>query len=104
MRKPITLVTGANGEIGHGLIKHLTEHGDSPVIALDLNPIAGELAELCEATIAGDILDRDLLERLSSEYEVQAIHHLAALLSTRAEHTPILAHRVNVDRPPPLVA
>jgi nucleoside-diphosphate-sugar epimerase len=32
-----------------------------------------------------------------SEYEIDAIFHLAALLSTRAEFTPITAHQVNVD-------
>jgi nucleoside-diphosphate-sugar epimerase len=32
-----------------------------------------------------------------SEYEIHTIYHLASLLSTRAEHTPELAHRVNVE-------
>ncbi|MGB9669283.1 MAG: GDP-mannose 4,6-dehydratase, partial [Anaerolineales bacterium] len=38
-----------------------------------------------------------LLERLVSEYEIETIYHLAALLSTRAEFTPEAAHRVNVE-------
>ena len=32
-----------------------------------------------------------------SEYELETIYHLAALLSTRAEFTPEAAHRVNVE-------
>jgi nucleoside-diphosphate-sugar epimerase len=32
-----------------------------------------------------------------SEYEIATIYHLAALLSTRAEFTPELAHQVNVE-------
>ena len=47
--------------------------------------------------IQGDILDKALLDRLVSEYEIGRIFHLAALLSTRAEFTPETAHRVNVE-------
>ena len=35
--------------------------------------------------------------RLVTEYEIHAIYHLAALLSTRAEYSPETAHHVNVD-------
>lgn len=97
MRKPATLVTGASGEVGQGLIEAYAARGDGEVIALDLRPLEGELATRCGATIAGDILDENLLQRLISEYEIQAIYHLAALLSTRSEYTPDTAHRVNVN-------
>ena len=46
--------------------------------------------------LQGSILDKDLLARLVSEYEFEAIYHLAALLSTRGEFTPGTAHQVNV--------
>ncbi len=97
MRKPVVLITGANGEIGHGLIEHLagrTEHG---IVALDLNKLDKRLRTHCTAAISGDILDEDLLARLVSEYEILEIYHLAALLSARAEFTPDTAHRVNVE-------
>lgn len=97
MRKPVSLITGANGEIGHGLIAHFAETGAGHVIALDLKPIDETLAAACEASIVGDILDANLLQRLVSEYEIHTIFHLAALLSTRSEYTPDTAHRVNVD-------
>ena len=45
----------------------------------------------------GSILDAGLLERILSEFEVDLIFHLAALLSTRSEFTPIRAHEVNVE-------
>ena len=32
-----------------------------------------------------------------AEFEVDCVFHLAALLSTRAEFTPMTAHHVNVD-------
>lgn len=97
MRKPVALITGANGEIGHGLIEHLSRNSNFQLIALDLKPIDARLGDNCVACIVGDILDENLLQRLISEYEIHQIYHLAALLSTRSEHTPDLAHRVNVN-------
>ena len=96
MRKPVTLITGANGEIGHGLLEYFKQRGDA-VVALDLNPMDESLRPLCFAWMTGDILDDDLTERLVTEYEIHAIYHLAALLSTRAEFAPETAHNVNVN-------
>jgi nucleoside-diphosphate-sugar epimerase len=97
IRTPAVLVTGANGEMGHGLIERLAADGISSIIAIDVRPVDPALASKCAATIAGDILDQRLLERLQSEFEIHSIFHLAALLSTRAEFTPEAAHRVNVE-------
>ena len=38
-----------------------------------------------------------MLDRILSEFEVDCVFHLAALLSTRAEFTPTTAHQVNVQ-------
>ena len=97
IRAPGVLVTGANGEMGHGLIERLAEVGGSNIIAIDVKPLDDQLRSKVSATIAGDILDHRLLERLQSEYEIHTVYHLAALLSTRAEFTPEAAHRVNVE-------
>lgn len=97
IRKPALLVTGANGEMGHGLIDQLAELGTHTVIALDVRQIDDSLKPKCSAIIVGDVLENRLLERLQSEYEIHTIFHLAALLSTRAEFTPEAAHRVNVE-------
>lgn len=97
MRKPAVLVTGASGEVGYGLIDLLSPNNDMDVIALDIKPLNEELRRKCASSIVGDILDENLLQRLVSEYEIHAIYHLAALLSTRAEYTPDTAHRVNVQ-------
>lgn len=91
------LVTGANGEIGHGLIEHLSECGGMHIIAMDLVPIDESVRARCHRLVTGDILDSHLLETLSTEHNFDTIYHLAALLSTRAERQPTLAHRVNVD-------
>ena len=82
MRKPVILVTGANGEVGHGLIQHLSGDGRHDILTIDLEPMDEELAKLCRTTFVGSILDRHLMERIVSEYEVREIYHLAALLTT----------------------
>ena len=96
MRKKVTLVTGAVGEIGQALIQRLGESGEVNLITLDLKPLPAD--KLKNVThVEGDILDTALLSRIVSEYEIDTIYHLAALLSTRSEFTPDMAHRVNVD-------
>jgi nucleoside-diphosphate-sugar epimerase len=96
-RRAATLVTGAGGEIGHALIERLADTGEADIVALDVRPLDPELARRCAAGRAGDVLDRRLLDRLASEFEITTIFHLAALLSTRAEFVPETAHEVNVD-------
>ncbi len=96
-RKPVVLVTGAGGEVGHGLIHHLADLGSYDVLALDVRAMDEQVAQHCAATRVGDILDRHLLDRLRSEFEISAVFHLAALLSTRAEFVPETAHEVNVE-------
>lgn len=96
-RRPVALVTGAGGEMGHALVHRLAETGDVDILALDVRTLDPELARHCAAVRVGDILDRRLLERITSEFEIATIFHLAALLSTRAEFVPETAHEVNVD-------
>lgn len=97
IRKPVVLITGAGGEIGHGLIAHLAEAGAQPVITLDVNPLEPVLAKKVQREFTGSIVDKALLERVLSEFEVETVYHLAALLSTRSEFTPTTAHQVNVE-------
>ncbi len=97
MRKPVVLITGAGGEIGHGLIAHLAQTGAKPVVTLDVNPLEPVLASQVQREFTGSIMDKALLERILSEFEVDTIYHLAALLSTRSEFTPVTAHQVNVE-------
>jgi len=97
MRKSVALITGAGGEIGHGLIARLTESGRQAVVTLDLNPLAPPLARMVQREFTGSILDTALLERILAQFEVDTVYHLAALLSTRSEFTPLTAHQVNVE-------
>jgi threonine 3-dehydrogenase len=97
MRKPVVLITGANGEIGHALVVNLAQQRNLAVVALDINALDPRLARLVQREVTGSILDHNLLERLLAEFEIDLIFHLAALLSSRAEFTPMAGHHVNVE-------
>ena len=97
MRKPVVLITGAGGEIGHGLIDQLAASGDRAIVTIDIAPLDKRMAAKVEREITGSIVDRALLDRLIAEFEVDLVFHLAALLSTRSEFTPVAAHEVNVE-------
>ena len=109
-RATAILVTGAGGEMGHGLISALDarrqrhagcgcgkDHGPSPlIVAMDIRELPAEIAMHCDHAFVGDICDHALLERLLAMFEIAEIYHLAALLSTRGEFAPETAHQVNV--------
>ena len=96
MRKPVVLITGAGGEIGHGQVTRLSSAG-SLIITLDVSPLDASLAPLVTREFTGSITDLALLDRVLAEFEVDRVFHLAALLSTRSEFTPVTAHHVNVE-------
>ena len=97
MRKPVVLITGAGGEIGHALIAQLIASGRDSIVTLDLNPLEPSLTRMVRREFTGSINDTALLDRILSEFEIDTVYHLAALLSTRSEFTPLTAHQVNVD-------
>ena len=91
------LITGAGGEIGHGLIDRLAGQSERAIVTLDVSRLDKTIAPKVDREITGSILDRGLLETVLSEYQVELVFHLAALLSTRSEFTPVTAHQVNVE-------
>jgi len=97
MAKPVALVTGANGEIGRSLLKRLHADGRYRVVTVDLTPLPEKVRPLALETYAGNIMDRYLLDQIAAHHEIEVIFHLAALLSTRGERDPELAHQVNVE-------
>jgi nucleoside-diphosphate-sugar epimerase len=96
-RQPVVLITGASGEIGHGLIEALADCPDRPVVTLDLSPLASDLASRVRQHYVGSILDPQLLDRILAEFEIDLVFHMAAVLSTRGEFAPMTAHKVNVE-------
>jgi len=95
--KRLTLVTGANGEIGGQLLARLAEGGGHDVVTLDLAPLPEGMRRYVGSAYAGNIMDRYLLDQIAAHHEIDIVFHLAALLSTRGERDPELAHRVNVE-------
>ena len=76
---------------------NLAQKRNQGVVSLDVNPLDPKVASLVQREFTGSILDASLLERILSEFEVDLIFHLAALLSTRSEFAPMAAHHVNVE-------
>ena len=96
MRKRVIFITGASGEVGQALLHELSQDPANQILTMDLHPLPPELRSL-STHVEGDLLNMRLLARLVSEYEMDTIYHLAALLSTRAEIQPEEAHQVNVE-------
>ena len=97
MSKPVVLVTGANGEIGRTLLQRMHTDGRYRVVTVDLTPLPEKYRGFCLETYAGNIMDRYLLDQIAAHHEIEVVFHLAALLSTRGERDPELAHQVNVE-------
>ncbi len=91
------LITGAGGEIGHGLIERLAGQSQRAIVTLDVARLDASIASKVDREITASILDRGVLERVLAEFQVELVFHLAALLSTRSEFTPVSAHKVNVE-------
>ena len=90
------LVTGASGQIGSELVPKLRERYGSE------NVVASDIREPSEATIGQgpyeiiDVTEKEALERVVREHEIDTIFHLAAILSATGEMKPQLAWRVNI--------
>jgi len=97
MPRTAVLVTGANGEIGRSLLRTLAQRGGYDVVAIDLTPLPDAMRALAVASYAGNVMDRHLLDQVAAHHDVDVVFHLAALLSTRSERDPELAHQINVE-------
>lgn len=94
-------VTGATGLLGSALVKALLERNAS-VVALvrDWVPEAelmrgGVLSKV--KVIRGDLADRDLLERVVGEYEIETVFHLAAqTIVGIANRNPVSTFEANI--------
>ena len=96
MSRPNALITGASGEVGHRLIPALAAQGFN-VVALDLVAVKPETADHCVETLEASVLDFERMGDLFGRRPPDCVFHLAAVLSSKAERDPSLAHRVNVE-------
>ena len=79
------LVTGGAGFIGSALVRHLIQNTSYQVLNFDKLTYAGNLASLDDVArsdrysfVQGDICDRELLDLTLSQFQPDAVMHLAA--------------------------
>jgi threonine 3-dehydrogenase len=96
MKHGVALVTGASGEMGCLLIPALKAAGFE-VVALDIAPLPTGLAAHCRETVEASVLEFAAVEALFRKHRFTHLFHLAAVLSSKAEQDPDLAHEVNVQ-------
>ena len=93
------LVIGATGQIGSELTLELRKrYGNDHVIAGYI-PSAmpqGELKASGPSAVA-DVTDRQSIETVVRQYQVDTIYNLAALLSVVAESRPVMAWKIGID-------
>lgn len=103
----VILVTGGAGFIGSHLVEKLTKEGREVCVIDNFNNyydpelkrknVAHLLAEKNFELIEGDILDKDLLEKLFRERNIEKVVHLAARAGVRASiKEPLLYEQVNI--------
>jgi CDP-glucose 4,6-dehydratase len=95
-------VTGGTGLLGSWLVKQLVNAGANVVcLVRDWVP-QSELVRSRSIeqvnTVRGDIIDRDLIERILGEYEVEVVFHLAAqTIVGIANRNPVSTFSTNIE-------
>lgn len=88
-------MTGAFGLVGTELVEALQKkYGKENVIAAAHSKKPENFDGILEEV---DVSDKGKLEEIVNKYEIEAIYHLAGLLSVGGEKNPDLAWKVNLD-------
>jgi CDP-glucose 4,6-dehydratase len=96
-----TFVTGGTGLVGSWLVKRLVKAGANVVcLVRDWVP-QSELVRTAHLdkviVVRGDVRDRELLERILGEYEIDTVMHLAAqTIVTIADRNPLSTFETNI--------
>jgi len=92
------LVTGATGQIGSELTVILREkYGKDNVIAMGHRRKPSKTLEESGPYVTGDVRDRENLEKIIREYDIDTVYHMAAILSATGEKNPQLCWDVNIN-------
>jgi CDP-glucose 4,6-dehydratase len=96
-----TFVTGGTGLVGSWLVRRLVEAGaDVVCLVRDWVPQSelvrsGDIEKI--KAVRGDVRDRDMLERVLGEFEIDTVIHLAAqTIVTIANRNPVSTFETNV--------
>lgn len=91
------MITGALGQIGSELTLRLREiYGNDNVIATDIKQNSENEAALSGPYEILDVTDGNRMVEIAKKYNVDAVMHLAALLSATAEAKPVFAWNLNM--------
>ena len=88
MRTPVTLVTGASGEIGHGLITRLAGTG-RPIVTIDLAPLDPALSRLVRRALTPRLNSAITVASANAEIEKAAsTYHEVIPIAKAGDQTP----------------
>ncbi len=91
------LVIGATGQIGSDLVPELRKkYGNENVVAVSRKTEPNEELKQGPCEFA-DAVDKSAIEGLVKKYEIDAIYHLASILSATGEKNPELAWKTNME-------
>ena len=91
------MVTGALGQIGTELVEELrSKFGNDNILATDIRKIEDNPGLHNGPFETLSVIDYDSMDRLVKEYDIQAIYHLAAILSATGEEKPELCKKINI--------
>ncbi|MEM2281244.1 MAG: NAD-dependent epimerase/dehydratase family protein [Candidatus Bathyarchaeia archaeon] len=92
------LVIGATGQIGSELTLELRKRfGGENVVAAGHRKKPGEKILNSGSFVYLDATNKEALERVVEEYDIDTVYHLAAVLSAAGEENPQKAWRVNME-------
>ena len=71
MRKPVVCVHGRGWRNRPRAHRALRRRREKPVVTVDVNPLEPALGKMVQREFTGSIMDKPLLERVLSEFEVE---------------------------------
>lgn len=92
-----TFITGGTGLVGSWLVQRLLEAGADVVCLVRDHVPQSRLNVERVKVVRGDVRDRELLERVLGEYQIDTVIHLAAqTIVTTANRNPISTFETNI--------